>query len=110
MNNYVACKPFETLAIQKQGSNFITVKQKSSLYWTEVIYNVDHNFAVGPGTKVAVAGTDLTLPWSRTVYNNDGVEFILIPMTNVLLVHRPDDLPVPKPFHSPAPFPALTVK
>lgn len=88
-NNQVACKPFPNVGLQTQGSGFITIKQKTSLLETEVIWG---NETFARGMKVCILGDDHTMIWTKTVYNRNGTEFILVPCNRILLVEIDPDL------------------
>ena len=78
VNNRIACKPFESLAIETQGSTFKTVKQKTSLLPLEVLWG-NYNLEYRPGDTIYVRGDVTTLPWTREVFEVDGMKFILVP-------------------------------
>lgn len=84
-NKKIACTPFESLAIQKTGTNFITAKQKSELMETKVLFP-DTEDVYEAGQRVFIRGDAMTLPWTREVFEFQGTKFILVPMDAVQMV------------------------
>lgn len=120
-NNKVACEPFQSLAIEKQGTKaFVTAKQKTSLMGTKVVFaplsppfNVLQTPSHGlgwlkPGDTVFVRG-DATPQFGREIYwtgeEGTGQKFILVPFDAIQLV---DTLDVP--FHFQLTTPPIPVK
>lgn len=99
----IPAKPFESHAVQTQGKNFLTVKQKNSMFWTEVLFDTTVQAFSGSNQliylpkdiKIAVNGNDLTLPWSKTEYEVEGYKFILIPSVHVIATLEPKIISVP---------------
>jgi len=82
-NRKVACTPFESLAIETQGTAFKTVKQKTTLYRLKVLIG-NERFSVG--SFVFVRGDVVTLPWTKEVFEQGGDRFILVPEDFIQLV------------------------
>lgn len=103
-NNKVACEPFPSLAIEKQGTKgFVTAKQKTTLSATKVVYapmmplwnqqpaaSSPLNWLT-PGNTVFVRG-DAILNFGREVYSfgEDGPKFILVPFDYIMAVEQGD--------------------
>lgn len=85
-NRRVACKPFETLQIEKQGRSFVTIKNKQSLVGLEVIFG-NNDYRVG--WTVYVRGDVVTLPWAKEKYQLQDKEFILVPDEAIQIVTKP---------------------
>ena len=86
-NNRVAVKPFVTLQPETKGKTFVTVKQKTSLYSSEVVFgNEDYD----KGWTVYVRGDSNQTQWAKDKWEHEGVEFILIPASDILLVTKPE--------------------
>ncbi len=108
-NNYIACEPFPSLAIEiEKKSGFALVKQKNQLYETKVVYRYTSGNSqnslkqLEPGWKVYLNAEDVkTQKWGSKVFrlgpepsegeSDNRTPFILIPETAILMY---DDLNV----------------
>lgn len=90
-NRRIACTPFETLALEAQGTAFKTVKEKNDLFKLKVLIG---NERYRPGLVVYVRGDIKTMPWTREVFTikdehlQADVKFILVPEDYIQLVER----------------------
>lgn len=82
VNKKVACRPLVT-SIQKSGNTFVTVKQKTNLVATCVVFG---NETFRTGTFVYLRGDVITMPWAKEIYDLGGHQFILIPEDIILMM------------------------
>lgn len=91
LNKLVACTPFVKLTAapseKKGGLHMADLKVK--LQELEIVMFSDHDPSLAPGTKVFVRGDAVTQNWAKEVWTQDGVEFILVPVTAIQYVNTP---------------------
>lgn len=92
VNRFVACKPPVRTSVEPTvKSGFATVKQKAALVPMEVVFSYKRTtetdtFYGQAGWTVHVLGDHLKAVWATTVYELDGVQFVLVPIDSVRLV------------------------
>lgn len=89
-NNQIATKPFEAREVKtKVVSAFALPEQKFSLTELEVMWRYsDGSLNLDPGDRILVNGQDARLPYGSTVWDNEGVKFILVPKDRIVLVKK----------------------
>ena len=88
-NKRVACEPFQSLALEKEGKSFVTVKEKTTLFPMKVVMSTvsetgSEKYHVGD--TVWVRGDTKVLQWAKDVFEINGQKFILVP-EEIIQVH-----------------------
>lgn len=90
-NKHIACTPFESKALDLQvKSAFAVAKQKVTLTALTVVFG-DDDLGFNPGDKAWVKG-DAYKTYGKDEYEVDGVVFVLVPLSAVLVR---TDKPIP---------------
>lgn len=85
-NNHIACTPFASKGTEtKTMGGMVVISQKAELSSLKVIWG-DSEGKVSKGSTVYVNGTDFKQSYGTKVFNLNGQEFILVPLSAVLLV------------------------
>lgn len=91
-NKRVACTPFTSLSLEKEGKTFAHVKEKTTLFELKVVFETE-DFDTVPGQSVWVRGDTKTLQWAKDVFEVQGKQFILVPREYIQLVTLPGETP-----------------
>lgn len=91
-NKHIAVEPFPSQSLEKEiKGGVLVLKQKGSLQQLRVIFG-NEDYAIGQA--VYLRSERYTATWAKEVFEVEGVRFIVIPETEVLLVNRfPAGLP-----------------
>jgi hypothetical protein len=89
LQNSIATEPFKDKGpTQKEtGSRFIVIEQKHSLTELKVLFSSESHGLLKDDV-VYVKGDNFVLPWAKTIYTIDNIEFILVPLDSIILVNR----------------------
>lgn len=88
-NGFIATEPFPTREIRATvKSAFAVVEQRKNLTPLKVLFDSEN---VKAGATIYVRGDDCKAPWAGNVMELDGMQFILVPKANVVLVQEPSE-------------------
>lgn len=83
-NSQIACFPISTTIEKEQHTGFVTAKQKTQLISTVVVFGDKKDY--WPGTTVYLRGECISAPWARLVYTVGNEKFILVPISDVVML------------------------
>ena len=84
-NKLIACEPIKSNTIEAEvKKGFATTKNKIELVKLKVLFGTDEG--PNPGDSIYIMGDQVAHKWATTVFALDGVSFILVPLSAILLV------------------------
>jgi hypothetical protein len=92
----IPCAPFPTNSVEvEETKGFARAKQKSRLTELNVVLvaqfvipNSNETTWLLPGNSIVVRSETNHSQWAKEVFTMDGVEFILVPATSVVMTRR----------------------
>jgi hypothetical protein len=96
-NNQVACAPISTSIEHEKHTGFVVVKQKNQLIPTVVVCGPVSDLDYTAGSTVYLRGESINAPWAKIVYTVKGVSFILVPVSEILLIDHSTAMLPPVP-------------
>jgi len=85
-NRLIGCSPFATKAVKAEVKNGLAlVQQKTTLTPLTVLF-ADDLATVKVGETIYVRGDTVALQWAKHEYEIDGVKFVLVPISDILLI------------------------
>lgn len=93
MHKNLAIRPIKRQGIKPIIKGGIAIMaQSTEMCVSELLFdaNIDNEFIM-KGSLVAFKGSSEAAPWNGTLYNHDGVEFVLAPYSEVIFIAPPTE-------------------